>query len=127
MAPAPQHDIEAVAVVGDSTGCINMLVVDQQIPLFQKKSGEEDACLYLCNVHCRLLRSKHLRLEADQWSQIKPIDMATLISSTAQVDHVKANEAQSKLTNLIQVDTANDVSLSVLQAMAAQVAQIQPV
>ena len=53
--------------------------------------------------------------------------MATLISSTAQVDHVKANEAQSKMTNLIQVDTTNDVSLSVLKAMAAQVAQIQPV
>ena len=53
--------------------------------------------------------------------------MATLISSTAQVDHVKANEAQSKLTNLIQVDTSNDVSLSVLKAMAAQVAHIQPV
>ena len=48
--------------------------------------------------------------------------MATLISSTAQVDHVKANEAQSKMTNLIQVDTTNDVSLSVLKAMAAQAA-----
>lgn len=70
-------------MVGDETGCINMLVVDQQIPLFQVKKldGDQDNklnCLYLVNVHCRLMRSKHLRLEADQWSQIKPIDMETL-------------------------------------------------
>lgn len=65
------------------------------------------------NVHCRLLRSKHLRLEADIWSKIKQIDMATLIASTAQVDHIQANEAQSKLTNLIKIDTANDVSQAV--------------
>lgn len=69
-----------------------MIVVDQQLSLFAKKSlngkmGGE-ICLYLVNVHCRQLRSKHLRLEADQWSQIKPIDMATLIASTAQVDNL---------------------------------------
>jgi len=39
--------------------------------------------------------------------------MATLIASTAQVDHIQANEAQSKLTNLIKIDTANDVSQAV--------------
>ena len=74
-----------------------------------------EQCVYLCNVHCRLLRSKQMRLEADQWSQIKPIDMATLIASTAQVDHVLANEAQSKLTNLIKVNTANDMSQQIIQ------------
>ena len=42
--------------------------------------------------------------------------MATLIASTAQVDHVLANEAQSKLTNLIKVNTANDMSQQIMQA-----------
>ena len=56
-------------MVGDNTGCINMLVVDQQLSLFAKKiiNGKMDGeiCLYLVNVHCRQLRSKHIRLEAD--------------------------------------------------------------
>ena len=72
-----------------------MLVVDDQIKLFQSQgNSQESTCLFLVNVHCRLLRTKHLRLEADIWSQIKPIDMATLIASTAQVDQVSAGQAQ---------------------------------
>jgi len=72
-------------------------------------------------VHCRLLRSKQLRIEADQWSTIKPIDMSSLIAASAQVDHLKANEAQSQLNNLISVDTLNDVSmLAVAHASSPQ-------
>ena len=85
-----------------------------------EEAGEQPNCLFLVNVHCRLLRSKHLRLEADHWSQIKPIDVETLIASTAQMDHEKANDAQSKLNNVISVDTANDVSLSVLNQQQSQ-------
>ena len=87
-----------------------MLVTDTQIPLFQSARSGQEVCLFLVNVHCRLLRSKTLRLEADDWSQIKPIDMTTLIASSAQGDPLKANEAQQKLNNLISVDTKNDVS-----------------
>ena len=37
--------------------------------LFEKEGN----CLYLVNAHCRLLKAKFLRLECDQWSQIKLI------------------------------------------------------
>ena len=48
--------------------------------------------------------------------------MATLIASTAQVDHLLANEAQNKLSNLIRINTVNDVSLSILMQQASQTA-----
>ena len=41
--------------------------------------------------------------------------METLLASTAQSDHVKAEEAQQKLNSVVSVDTKNDVTLSVLQ------------
>ena len=52
---------KATVRVGDETGVINFLAVDQQMRLFEK----EGTCLYLVNAHCRLLKSKFLRLECD--------------------------------------------------------------
>ena len=60
---------KAVVRVGDQTGVINLLAVEQQIKLFEKEGN----CLYLVNAHCRLLKAKFMRLECDQWSQIKQI------------------------------------------------------
>ena len=65
-----------MAVVGDTTGVINMMAVNEQINLFLKP----EAYLYLNNVHCKFLRKdKAIRLVADHWSQIKVIDEQTFL------------------------------------------------
>ena len=66
---SPENREKAIARVGDQTGVVNFLAVDQQMRLFETEGN----CLYLVNAHCRLLKAKFLRLECDQWSQIKLI------------------------------------------------------
>ena len=55
----------AECVVGDDTGCVNLMAYDDQLDIV--KEGE---CITLRNVHANVVK-EHLRLEIDKWAKVE--------------------------------------------------------
>ena len=55
----------AECVVGDDTGCVNLMAYDDQLDIV--KEGES---ITLRNVHANVVK-EHLRLEIDKWAKVE--------------------------------------------------------
>ena len=56
----------AECVVGDETGCVNLMAYDDQLDIVK-----EGACITIRNVHANVVK-EHLRLEIDKWAKVEP-------------------------------------------------------
>ena len=55
----------AECVVGDETGCVNLMAYDDQLNIVK-----EGACITIRNVHANVVK-EHLRLEIDKWAKVE--------------------------------------------------------
>ena len=80
----------ATAVVGDQTGCVNLVVRDDQLNFV--KPG---AVVTVRNAHANVYK-EHIRIEIDKWAKIEP--------STEKVDSVNTSNNLSAVEyELVQV------------------------
>ena len=55
----------AECVVGDDTGCVNLMAYDDQLNIVK-----EGACITIRNAHANVVK-EHLRIEIDKWSKVE--------------------------------------------------------
>ena len=82
----------AIAVVGDQFGCVNLHARDDQLNIVK-----EGAVITLRNVHAQVYK-EHIRLEIDKWAKVEP--------SKEKVESVNTtNDLSAVEYELVQVNT----------------------
>ena len=85
----------AECVVGDETGCCNLMAYDDQLEIVK-----EGATITIRNVHANVVK-EHLRLEIDKWAKVET-------SQAVAAD--SAEENNQRVTPVTSVNLSNNAS-----------------